>query len=151
MDTTFRNRWCLQSSPVPGSTLLGMFWDNAPLPAHGSSSGSSPLFLSSELATTPSWILPYCDGTLPTSQGKASSHQDLILFAVCAWVTVGCLLPNPWVFTLENSLFAPCRPSPLVAFPSQSESQKIKQNYPLKQKQNHRSYYIVWAGLELPI
>lgn len=116
LDPACRNRWCLQSSPVPGSTLLGMFWDNAPPPLLMKAAAAvPPLFLSSEPATMPSIILPYCDGNLPTPQGKASSHQDLILFAVCAWVTVSCLLSNPWGFTL-----CLCSLSPLIAFPSQS-------------------------------
>lgn len=43
LDPACRNRWCLQSSPVPGSALLGMFWDNAPPPHESSSGSSSPL------------------------------------------------------------------------------------------------------------
>lgn len=48
-------------------------------------------------------------------------------------------------------LFAHCSMSSLIVVEPQNELQKIKQNYPLKQKQNMGSHYIVLTGLELPM
>lgn len=63
----------------------------------------------------------------------------------------GCYRTHEFLLSIENMLSAHCSMSSLIVFDPRNELQKIKQNYPLKQKQNMESYYLVLTGLEFPI